>query len=159
MNAVPVENCPGRKIRKISAFVFAGTLAGVLAMAPVAGAGNSRVESRVVDDRVIDHAPVESLQRWVSSGHADWCRDARLVAAEVLWRLAPDFSGDGFELNEAIEGITSKDANRITYEWVQPDGRAVYRVTVERFDWLLSIAKDLKAIVWVPTSTEIRVHE
>jgi hypothetical protein len=39
------------------------------------------------------------------------------------------------------------------------DGRALYRVTVERFDWLLPFARNQESIVWVPTSTEIRIHE
>ena len=159
MNTMPAENHRGGRRRRISVRLVAGALAGALALAPVAAAGNARGENRVVDERAIDRSRVESLQRWVSAGHADWCKDARLVAAEELWRLAPDFSGDGFELNEAIEGTLLKDASRITYEWVPLDGRAVYRVTVERFDWLLPIAKDAKAIVWVPTSTETWVNE
>jgi hypothetical protein len=30
---------------------------------------------------------------------------------------------------------------------------------VERFEWLLPIAKDADAVVWVPTMTEIRIHD
>ena len=146
-------------MRKVLASGIAGLFAGVTLPAPVATAGKVHEASRVVDERLIDHVRVESLQRWVSSGHADWCRDARLVAAEELWRLAPDFSGDGFELNEASEGATLNGNNRVTFEWAPLDGRTLYRVTVERFNWLLPIAKDAKAIVWVPTSTEIQVHE
>jgi hypothetical protein len=32
-------------------------------------------------------------------------------------------------------------------------------VTVERFEWLLPIAKNVESMVWVPTSTEILVQE
>jgi hypothetical protein len=102
---------------------------------------------------------VENLQRWVSSGHADWCKDARLVAAKELWRLAPEYSGDGFELNAISAEPIASGGNRVTFEWTPLDGRALYRVTVERFDWLLPIAKNSESIVWVPTSTEIRIHE
>ena len=137
----------------------AGMLAGAMTLAPLAAASSVGKEERIVNERGINRAEVENLQRWVSSGHADWCKDARLVAAEELWRLAPEYSGDGLELN-AISGETNAaGGNRVTFEWASMDGRAVYRVTVERFDWLLPIASDTEAIVWVPTSTEIRTHE
>ena len=137
----------------------AGMLAGAMTLTPLAAASSVGKEERIVNERGINRAEVENLQRWVSSGHADWCKDARLVAAEELWRLAPEYSGDGLELN-AISGETNAaGGNRVTFEWASMDGRAVYRVTVERFDWLLPIASDTEAIVWVPTSTEIRTHE
>ncbi len=137
----------------------AGVLAGAMTLAPLAAAGGVREEDRIVNERTVNRAEVENLQRWVSSGHADWCKDARLVAAEELWRIAAEYSGDGFELNEIAAEIIANGGDRVTFEWAPLDGRAQYRVTVERFDWLLPIAKDTEAIVWVPTSTEIRVHE
>jgi hypothetical protein len=136
-----------------------GMLAGAMTFAPLAAAGGVREEDRITNDRTINRAEVENLQRWVSTGHADWCKDARLVAAEELWRLAPEYSGDGFELNAISAEPIASGSNRVTFEWAPLDGRVLYRVTVERFDWLLPIAKDTEAIVWVPTSTEIRIHE
>jgi len=137
-----------------------GMLAGAMTFAPMAGAATVRDVDRIVSERVVDRAQVENLQRWVSAGHADWCKDARVVAAEELWRLAADFSGDGFEMNISEElGGQPNDGNRMTFEWAPLDGRAEYRVTVERFEWLLPIAKNSEAIVWVPTSVEIRSHE
>jgi hypothetical protein len=147
------------KLNKIVTVGMVGTLAGAMSLAPVAGAATRRASERISDVRVIDRATVENLQRWVSAGHADWCTDARLVAAEELWRLAPDFSGDGFELNVASGDFDADGGNRVTFEWAPPDGRAVYRVTVERFEWLLPIAKNAESIVWVPTSTGIRINE
>jgi len=122
----------------------AGVLAGAMTFAPLAAASSVGKEERIVNERTINRAEVENLQRWVSSGDADWCKDARLVAAEELWRLAPEYSGDGFELNTVGAETIANGGNR---------------VTVERFDWLLPIARDTEAIVWVPTSTEIRVRE
>ncbi|HEY1423216.1 MAG TPA: hypothetical protein VGF20_07180 [Candidatus Acidoferrum sp.] len=147
------------KLKKIVAVGMVGTLAGAMAVAPIADAATRRSSERISDVRVINRATVENLQRWVSAGHADWCTDARLVAAEELWRLAPDFSGDGFELNVASGDFDANGGNRVTFEWASPDGRAVYRVTVERFEWLLPIAKSADSIVWVPTSTGIRINE
>jgi hypothetical protein len=147
------------ELKRVLGIGVVGMLAGAMAFAPLAAAGNVREEDRITNDRTINRAEVENLQRWVSTGHADWCKDARLVAAEELWRLAPEYSGDGFELNAISAKSIVNGSNRVTFEWAPLDGRALYRVTVERFDWLLPIAKDTEAIVWVPTSTEIRTHE
>lgn len=136
-----------------------GMLAGAMTLVPLAAAGAVREQDRITNDRNINRSEVENLQRWVSSGHADWCKDARLVAAEELWRLAAEYSGDGFELNAISAEPVRNGGNRVTFEWAPMDGRALYRVTVERFDWLLPIAKDSESMVWVPTSTEIRIHE
>ena len=136
-----------------------GMLAGAMTLVPLAAAGAVREEDRITNNRNINRSEVENLQRWVSSGHADWCKEARLVAAEELWRLAAEYSGQGFELNAISAEPIANGGNRVTFEWAPMDGRALYRVTVERFDWLLPIAKDSESIVWVPTSTEIRIHE
>ena len=136
-----------------------GMLAGAMTLVPLAAPGAVREEDRITNDRNINRSEVENLQRWVSSGHADWCKDARLVAAEEMWRLAAEYSGEGFELNAISAEPIANGGNRVTFEWAPMDGRALYRVTVERFDWLLPIAKDSESIVWVPISTEIRIHE
>jgi hypothetical protein len=155
--------CDERKMRRglkrAMGIGVVGMLAGAMTLALLATAGSVREEDRISNDRTINRAEVENLQRWVSTGHADWCKDARLVAAEELWRLAPEYSGDGFELNVIGADLIAHGSNRVTFEWAPLDGRARYRVTVERFGWLLPIAKDTEAIVWVPTSTEIRAHE
>ena len=136
-----------------------GMLAGAMTLVPLAAAGAVREEDRITNNRNINRSEVENLQRWVSSGHADWCKDARLVAAEELWRLAAEYSGQGFELNAISAEPIANGGNRVTFEWAPMDGRALYRLTVERFDWLLPIAENSESIVWVPTSTEIRIHE
>jgi hypothetical protein len=62
-------------------------------------------------------------------------------------------------LNRVDLADGSGGAKKLAFEWTPPDGRATYRVTVERFDWLLPIAKDADAVVWVPTMTEIELHD
>ena len=146
-------------VKRVTSVSAVGLLAGAMMLAPLTMASNARDEARVMSERTIDRGEAENLQRWVSAGHADWCKDARLVAAEELWRLAPEYSGSGFELNAVNAERSANAGDRVTFEWAPLDGRAVYRVTVERFDWLLPIAKNADAIVWIPTSTEIRVHE
>lgn len=149
----------GLRLKKVVVLGIAGLIWEAMTAGPAATAETTREEDRIVHERVINRAKVENLQRWVSAGHADWCRDARMVAAEELWRLAPDYSGSGFELNAVIADANANGGNRVMFEWVPLDGRTIYRVTLERFDWLLPIAGNTESIVWVPTSMEIRVHE
>ena len=128
-------------------------------LAPLSAAANGREEDRISNECPINRAKVENLQRWVSAGHADWCKDARQVAAEELWRLAADYSGDGFEMKEVKADAISNGENQVTFEWAPLDGRTRYCVTVQRFDWLLPIAKNTESIVWVPTYIEISIYE
>ena len=151
----------GIGVKRLIGVGLAGMVVGAMALAPMAGAAaarGSRVEEQVTSERAIDRAEVENLQRWVSAGHADWCKDARLVAAEELKRVAAEYSDEGFEL-DAVEDQDSSSGNRVTFEWATVDGRVAYRVTVERFEWLLPIAKNVESMVWVPTSTEILLQD
>jgi len=132
-------------------------LAGALAIVPAMAAAKSGEDNRLVNYYAVDRAEIENLQRWVVAGHEDWCKDARLVAAEELKRIAPDFAGDSAELNQVESG--EDGAKKSEFEWTPLDGRATYRVTVERFAWLLPIAKDDDAVVWVPTMAEIQIHD
>ncbi len=132
-------------------------LAGMLAIAvPAAMAGPA--ERRVDVSRDLDRAKIENLQRWVSSGHEEWCKDARLVAMGELRRVAPAFAGDSADVEVLPLDTESESAQRVVFEWTSPDGRATYYVTVERFGWLLPIAGETEAIVWVPTHAEIIAH-
>ena len=128
-------------------------LAGVLAIgAPAAmAAGERRVDVRPE----LDRHKIENLQRWVSAGHEDWCKDARLVAMDELRRVAPEFAGNGADVEALPLDTELASDNRAVFVWSSPDGKASYRVTVERFGWLLPIAGDADAIVWVPTHAEI----
>jgi hypothetical protein len=134
----------------------------VIGVAPIAAATKSGDSTRVLKYREVDREEVLNLQRWVTAGHEDWCKDARLVAAEELKRMAADFAGDASELNAMVgkEGVNGgDDAKKITFEWAPLDGRAMYRVTVGRFEWLLPIAGRADAMVWVPTVTEIQNND
>jgi hypothetical protein len=145
-----------RAFKKLVAAAAAGLLVAVAGSTPPAVASSSETD-RVVSYRTIDRAELENLQRWVSAGHEDWCRDPRLVAAEELKRTAPEGGIEGPALNAVEVERVANDAKKITYAWAPLEGRQLYRVTVERFDWLLPIAKDPESVVWVPTAVEIRV--
>src|SRR5258708_35565522 len=89
-----------------------GMLAAAMTLVPLPAAGAVREEDRITNDRNINRSEVENLQRWVSSGHADWCKDARLVAAEELWRRAVAICGAGLELNATTGEACSDGRNR-----------------------------------------------
>jgi len=128
-------------------------LAGVLAIGvPEAiAAGERRVEVRPE----LDRQKIENLQRWVSAGHEEWCKDARLVAMDELRRVAPAFAGNSADVEALLLDAEAAAENRVVFGWTSPDGKASYRVTVERFEWLLPIAGEADSIVWVPTHAEI----
>jgi hypothetical protein len=152
-------------MRTMGAVGAATVLSGAMALAPVTAAARtakSGEENSTVNYHAVDRAKIENLQRWVAAGHEDWCKDPRLVAAEELKRITADFAGDATELNAADLGEREESiagAKKTAFEWTPLDGRATYRVTVERFEWLLPIAKDADTVVWVPTVTEIQIHE
>jgi hypothetical protein len=148
-----------KAVRRIRAGGVAIVLVGTMALVPAAAAANSGDENRLVNYRAVDRAEIESLQRWVVAGHEDWCKDARLVAAEELKRIASDFAGDATELTAEDVRDGSSGAKKVAFAWTPLDGRATYRLTVERFEWLLPIAKDADSVVWVPTMTEILLRE
>jgi len=139
--------------------ILPGIVLAALTLAAVPAAAKNHREDRFLVEHPIHRAEVENLQRWVSAGHADWCKDARLVAEAELSRMAPDDERNRFQLNEVRAVDSPNPGNRMTFEWASKDGRALYRVTVERFAWLLPFAKNTGLIVWVPTSIEMRSHE
>lgn len=130
-----------------------------LMWAPVAGAANSGDTPAVVNYFTVDRSELQHLQRWVTAGHEDWCKDPRLVAAEEFKRLAPDFSGDAMELqvSNSANDAANDGAAKMTFVWAPLDSRAIYRVTVQRFDWLLPIAKNTDALIWVPTIVQVEL--
>ena len=140
--------------RSMSIRIAGILLAGVLAIgapAAMAFAGERRIDVRPE----LDRHKIENLQRWVSAGHEEWCKDARLVAIDELRRVAPAFAGNSADLDALPLDAEPASENRVVFVWTSPDGKASYRVTVERFEWLLPIAGDADAIVWVPTHAEI----
>src|SRR5262249_7782967 len=134
------------------------TLAGLLALgAPAAMAAPA--ERRVGLSRDLAHGRIGNLHRWVKSGHDEWCKDARLVAMDELRRVAPSFGGNSVDLEALPLDTESSGGERTVFVWSSPDGRATYRVTVERFVWLLPIAGDADSVVWVPTHIEVISHQ
>ena len=112
-----------------------------------------RKEQRVVYNFPIDRAKIEALQRWVSSGHDDWCRDPQLVAVASLERILPE-SGD-FELTSAPVEAEPRRRTIAVYSIPSLDGSTTYRITLRRYRWLLPIAGSTHKTIWVPVQVEI----
>jgi hypothetical protein len=150
------------RTKLVSMRIAGGILAGILAVAiPAAyatGTGAAGTGKPVDVSRGVDRAKVETLQRWVNAGHEEWCKDARLVAMDEMKRLAPAFAGSAGDLEALPLDTESADAERAVFVWSSPDGTSTYRVTVERFGWLLQLAGEPNSIVWVPTHAEVVAH-
>lgn len=148
------------RARTIAKGIAMGLLTAALAVAAHSAPANKAANAERVADvsAGIDRAKIENLQRWVSAGHEAWCKDARLVAIDELRRVAPAFAGEAADLEAVPMDQEAGSENSVVFAWSSPDGRATYRVTVERFDWLLPIAGKEDAIVWVPTNVEIVSH-
>jgi len=139
--------------RSISVRIAGALLAGALAIG--APATVAAAERRVDVRPELDRHKIENLQRWVSAGHEEWCKDARLVAMDELRRVAPAFAGNEADVEALPLDAEPASENHAVFVWTSPDGKASYRVTVERFEWLLPIAGGADSIVWVPTHAEV----
>jgi hypothetical protein len=149
-----VEKSMSTRFTATLRFVLAVIITSALLLATPFSIAGPPSDDRTSLTRTMDRPSVETLQRWVSSGHASWCKDARMVASNELRRIVPDAaSGEGelFPLDLDAELTTDTKAVFIWSSW---DGQLSYRVTVQRFTWLLPLAGRLSEIVWVPTSTE-----
>lgn len=160
MNGTLKQWAVNPRTKTIAKGIVAGILAAMFAVAvhstPVPSATSA--DRRVEINREVDRVKVESLQRWVSAGHEEWCKDPRLVAMDELRRVAPAFAGEAGDLEALPFDTESASAQRVLFAWTSPDGRATYHIMVERFEWLLPIAGQEGSIVWVPTHVEVTAH-
>src|SRR5215475_10047535 len=95
MNGTFTQWAVNSRTKTIVKGIMGGILAAMFAVAvhstplPSAGGADHRIEI----NREVDRVKVENLQRWVSAGHEEWCKDPRLVAIDELRRGAPIFAG------------------------------------------------------------------
>jgi hypothetical protein len=145
---------PGR-VRGLRA-LRAAALGALLFVAPaIAAAAPAPAAHRKVRVPRVDRRAIENLQRWVNLGHDAWCKDAREVASAELRRVAPEFSGERFDLVSLPVEAEAKSAKRAVFTWTAMNGSATYRLTVERFGWLATMAGTESQMVWVPSRVEI----
>jgi hypothetical protein len=110
-------------------------------------------EHRAVYNFPVDRAKIEALQRWVNSGHDDWCRDPQLVAVASLQRIHPE--PGNFELASVPIEVEPERKMTAVYTLHSLDGSTTYRITLRRFRWLLPLARSTHKIIWVPVQAEI----
>jgi hypothetical protein len=110
-------------------------------------------EHRAVYTFAVDRAQVEDLQRWVNAGHDLWCRDPQLVAVASLRRISKEF--EEFEAASLPLELEHRQRSEAVYTFHSLDGRATYRITLRRYDWLLATAGSLQGMIWVPEKAEI----
>ncbi|HXL22325.1 MAG TPA: hypothetical protein VOA78_07660 [Candidatus Dormibacteraeota bacterium] len=142
------ESCDGWRTLRAAA------LAALIFVAPVIAAA-APVSHKEVRLPRVDRRTIENLQRWVNGGHDGWCKDAREVASAELQRVAPEFSGERFDLASLPAEEETKSPKRAVFTWGAMDGGATYRVTVERYDWLKQVVGSASRMVWVPSRVEI----
>lgn len=100
----------------------------------------------------VDRAAVKQVQIFVNEGHEPWRMDAQSVAAERILFLRKVKRVDYDALKVSLEQVTSGET-RATFKY--KDTNKTYRVTVQRYAWLLPLAKQWRWSVWTPTEEEI----
>ena len=110
-------------------------------------------QQRLVYSFPTDRAKIEALQRWVSSGHEDWCRDPQLVAVASLQRTLPE-SGN-FELASVPLEVAPRRKMTAVYTIHSLDGLITYRISLRRYRWLRPLAGSTNKIIWVPVRAEM----
>ena len=131
---------------RVVAFVLWTTLAG--------GAFAQTGEHREVRKYPVKRSGIENLQRWVDSGHDEWCRNAEFVAAATLRAIAPEAEAE-YQLASAPLEKEQETRTRSKYTYHSLDGRVTYRITVRRYAWRGKAAGDMRNAVWVPERAEI----
>jgi hypothetical protein len=90
-----------------------------------------------------------AMQREVNEGHRPTQLQAQTVATIALRELRNDPLLSESSINE--ESLTNRFA---VYSVSGNDGKT-YRVTLQRFKWLLPIAKKYEWMIWVPVKSEV----
>jgi hypothetical protein len=131
---------------RVLAFVLWTTLAG--------SAFAQTGERREVRKYPVKRAAIENLQRWVDSGHDEWCRHADFVAAATLRTIAPEAEAE-YQLTSASLEKERETRTRSTYTYHSLDGRVTYRITVRRYAWQRKSAGGMRNAIWVPERADI----
>ena len=99
----------------------------------------------------LNRAGYRQIQRYVNQGHQPWRLDSNAVAGVVI-----------LDLTHAKDRTSAYDVPLV--EVSETERRAIYLyrlkgssyyITLERFDWLLPVAKRWESMIWVPTHTTI----
>jgi hypothetical protein len=118
-----------------------------------AHSGAAQCSPKAGEQRV-DRAAYEKLQLFVNDGHQPWRLDGPAVVREKLFEIE-----DGLKerdvFNVPLKSIRVTQTREV-WEYVT-DHQLCYRITVQRFSWLLPLAKKWEWMVWAPTDVSCKV--
>ncbi len=138
-------------VRRVLALGLACSFALALPLGNLRACG----EQTIVKTNAINRAALRELQRAVNDGHDPWRLDAVSVAALELVSQAPELQGLDPDLLTASLKAESHTVAQGVYVWTRGDGKATYRITVRKYRWLLPLAGNWDAMVWVAERTEV----
>jgi hypothetical protein len=104
----------------------------------------------------ISKRQVEAIQRSVSEGHQPWLLDAGIVAKQFFME-SPDLKKARIDRSglSLIQTLDSEQKAVFVYEDKQSAVRV--EITLQRFEWLLSISQKWQWTIWTPTETRLFV--
>jgi hypothetical protein len=129
-----------------------GVIASLLCVGSLSVVG--QCSSRTQVEHVDRHA-YEQLQQFVNEGHEPWRLDSQAVAASEVLTLekVPKEQWDVYTVH--LTAIQETET-RSVYEYESRSQHGLsYRITVERFEWLLPAAKKWQWMVWAPAQVTI----
>ena len=102
----------------------------------------------------IDRKQVEDLQRWVNEGHEPWRLDnPELLANQKLLELKGKVKEIGSYKVPPRQIVDKKNLAVFLYDSVLDE--KTYRVTLEKFQWLLPLAKRWEWTIWYVTAVDV----
>ena len=99
----------------------------------------------------IDRAEYRQLQQGVNQGHQPWRLDSKAVAGRVILDLT--YGKNRTSVYEVPLVEVNKTRTRAIYLY-RLNGSSYY-ITLEKFDWLLPVAKRWEWMVWVPAHSTL----
>lgn len=103
----------------------------------------------------VDRQAVEELQRAINEGHDPWRKDPKAAAALEIMDFDPAYKGTRLSIYSLpLRAVVVKQTVAV-FVHDTPDGKRSYRMTLERFRWLLPLAKNWDEMVWTPTRIEV----
>jgi len=102
----------------------------------------------------VDKKELQQLQQFVNEGHQPWRLDSQAIAAEKALQL-DNTSKERWNVYGVPATLVGESETRATYEIKSRHAGVSYRITVERFDWLLPSAKKWEWMVWTPAEVRI----
>lgn len=130
------------------------TLLCVLSIAWCPSQATPKCPTRKISKKV-DRQAVEELQRAINEGHDPWRKDPKAAAALEIMDFDPAYKETRLSIYSLpLRAVVVKQTVAV-FVHDTADGKRSYRMTLERFRWLLPLAKNWDGMVWTPTRIEV----